>query len=600
MHRIALCLVALGLSACGFTGKDLGSVEKKADIEWLFGVFERNYAPAEWKREMHGVSLAQAKADCLAGSEAITKGDEFLAHLNGCVNRFKDAHTKMIAGGQLLPEFARVAYLGFTTELARFDMSELEKDKDKKDKKSSAYITALKVKGFLPTTEPKEFPVEKNDLIMAIDGVAADEYLAKELVPANDLGHGPSSLAVAAKAFPLRNSYERNFPKTENVTLKLIRGDKLLEARLPWSVKDLLEFQNEQSKAKSEKDKKDKTEEKTKKGNWVGGEFIDRYFNLLSQFRGMAGERVSLLLANTFRVFFYHPALSSVLGETEAEKKELPFVTAMADETLVDVSKPAFPARLVLLKDGGRVGYVRVETFSLGDEEVGQFAELVSLFNKSKVKGVILDLLDNGGGSLVHGLRMANLLGPKALEYPSMQLALNDNWLNGFRADSIYANSDAKRTLAARIYKKLREDVGANRRLSHPISSTELDPLVLNKSKAGCADTGDCLAEDTKRVLLVNEMCASMCDIFASVFKDNKLGSIVGSKTMGAGGNVVMHGVAPVSQALVMQTESLVVDAKGKYLENQGVEPEEAVDTLLDRGADFNDTYLKALEVINR
>ncbi len=88
-----------------------------------------------------------------------------------------------------------------------------------------------------------------------------------------------------------------------------------------------------------------------------------------------------------------------------------------------------------------------------------------------------------------------------------------------------------------------------------------------------------------------------MCDIFASVFKDNKLGAIVGSQTMGAGGNVVMHGVAPVSKAIVMQTESLVVDANGKYLENRGVVPDVAMDTLLDRSADYSETYLKALEL---
>jgi C-terminal processing protease CtpA/Prc len=585
---LLLAATVTGLSACGFTGKDLGPIEKRADIEWLYGVFERNYAPANWKQEIHGFSLAQAKADCLAGSESITKGDEFLAHLNRCVNRYQDAHTKLLAGGQILPEFAQVAYLGFTTELARLNLSVLDADK----KKEPQYVTALKVKGFLPTTEAEGFPLAEGDFILAVDGVSIEEYLNKVLIPNNNLGHLPSSQAIVAKAFPLRNSYGQNFPKSPNITLSLVREDKKLEAVLPWTIKDLLEFTNEQRNAQAVKDE----EKAAKKNLWVGAEFIDRYFNLLAQFRGSPGERVQLLLTESFRVFFYDPAVSAVMNATE-EKKTLPMEDALTEETLVDVSKPGFPARLVLLKDGARVGYIRVESFSIGDEEVKSFLELVDFMNKSKVKGIVLDLLDNGGGSLVHGLRMSNALSPKVLQYPALQVALNDNWLNGFRADSIYGRSDASRTHAARVYKLLREDVAAGRRMSRPISSTELDALVLNKSKANCVTEGTCLAEGTKLVLLVNEMCASMCDIFASVFKDNKLGTILGSQTMGAGGNVVMHGVAPVSKAIVMQTESLVVDINGKYLENRGVVPDEIIDTLLDRSADFSETYLKALEL---
>lgn len=606
MIRFALACLVLSLSACGFTGKDLGPIEKKADIEWLFGVYERNYAPADWKQELHGVSLAQAKADCLTGSEPITKGDEFLAHLNRCVNRFRDAHNKMIAGGQILPEFAQVAFLGFTTEIARLDLNDLRKKEEQTE--NPEYVTVLKVKDFLPTTEPKGFPVKKGDYIMTVDGVNIVDYLTKELVPNNNLGQAQASLAVAGRAFAVRNSYDSSFPKSADIRLGMVRSDKKFDALLPWSVKDMLAFNNEQAQAAAAKEKKDKEARNNSPagastGSWVGGEFIDGYLNLLSLFR-TSSQRVQLLLTNTFRVFFYNPALTAAIqaaeeGEEEAEKKELPFVAAMEanEEALVDISKPGFQARLVLLKDGGRVGYIRVESFSIGDKEVEAFLEIVAFLNKSKVKGVILDLLDNGGGSLVHGLRMANSLSPAALQYPGMQLALNDNWLNGFRADSIYAPTDAAKTRAARVYKLLREDVAAGRRLSRPISSTELDTLALNASKAGCAEAGKCLAEGTKLVLLVNEMCASMCDIFASVFKDNKLGKIVGSQTMGAGGNVVMHGVAPVSKAIVMQTESLVVDVNGKYLENQGVMPDEAMDTLLGRADDFSETYLKALEL---
>jgi C-terminal processing protease CtpA/Prc len=90
-------------------------------------------------------------------------------------------------------------------------------------------------------------------------------------------------------------------------------------------------------------------------------------------------------------------------------------------------------------------------------------------------------------------------------------------------------------------------------------------------------------------VLLVNEMCASMCDIFSAMLQDNGLATLVGSRTMGAGGNVVTHFQAPNSHLIVRQTESLILRRLGgneqesqewdaAYIENHGVQPEIEID----------------------
>ena len=83
-------------------------------------------------------------------------------------------------------------------------------------------------------------------------------------------------------------------------------------------------------------------------------------------------------------------------------------------------------------------------------------------------------------------------------------------------------------------------------------------------------------------VLMVNEMCASMCDLFAAILQDNQMAKVVGARTMGAGGNVVTHHQAPNSHLALRQTESLMVRRvvkKGKVelgalIENNGVEPD--------------------------
>ena len=86
------------------------------------------------------------------------------------------------------------------------------------------------------------------------------------------------------------------------------------------------------------------------------------------------------------------------------------------------------------------------------------------------------------------------------------------------------------------------------------------------------------LKKPFKIALLVNEMCASMCDIFAGILQDNKMATIFGSRTMGAGGNVVSYNQAPNSHLDLRQTESLIVRKDGSYVENNGVTPEKVME----------------------
>ena len=617
MNKLLLVLLAFVLCSCGYPGRGLNTLEKQADIAWVYGVFSRNYAPADWKKKEFGFSLEQAQQDCLGGA-TMTDGGEFIAHLNRCVNRFKDAHTRILAGGTVLPEFAKVAYLGFRTAVTRIDLAHppVSKDKEKngdsnKDTNPAALTTVLKVKQLLPTTTSEDFPVKEDDFIVKINGQPVADYLAAELTSYSDLGNSNSSMTVAAEIFPVRTSHENHLPVESSIRLDVLRDELTFKVEVPWTVKDLLEFQNEQAlaaqtkKPKEEKEKKADAEpaESMHRLRWDGDELITSFWAMFNEFRNSSGARVSILLQNTFRVYNFNPTmkfLESLETKKETETK-LPVELAISVPSL-KVENEKFPSRVFLLEDGTRIGYVRVESFDLKDSDVKSFASLNEEFTKMKVKGVILDLLNNGGGSLVHGLRMANLLTTRDLQFPKMQLALNDNWMNGFHADSMYLpngkGSDARRTLSKRVYQMLQEDIHAGLRISRPISTAELDPFVLSDSKVECAKTGKCLGERVKLVLLVNEMCASMCDIFAATFRDNKLGTIVGSQTMGAGGNVTMHASSPITNIVLRQTESLVLDSNNNYLENQGVKPDEAIDTLADSVVKFEKTYKKALALV--
>jgi C-terminal processing protease CtpA/Prc len=88
-----------------------------------------------------------------------------------------------------------------------------------------------------------------------------------------------------------------------------------------------------------------------------------------------------------------------------------------------------------------------------------------------------------------------------------------------------------------------------------------------------------------------------MCDIFTSSMKDNGLATVVGSKTMGAGGNVTTHIASPVAGLILNQTESLLYNKAGAELENNGVEPDVALDTVEARDGKYSSVIAKALEL---
>ncbi|MCJ8278344.1 MAG: hypothetical protein HRT44_10835, partial [Bdellovibrionales bacterium] len=242
---------------------------------------------------------------------------------------------------------------------------------------------------------------------------------------------------------------------------------------------------------------------------------------------------------------------------------------------------------IVTTDDGQTYAYIQISSFPGEDAFLQEWFRAITAIEDKGVKSVIIDMLDNGGGSLVHGMRMANMMRRKPISIPSMQVRLNNNWMNSFKTQAAFGGDDYSKTLARRVVEKLEADKEAGKSISRPIEVSVLDPFFLQNAAYGMAD-------DVKIALLVNEFCISMCDIFASVFQDNNMGVIIGQTTMGGGGNVTQHGVSPVSKMGMAVTESLVLSASGKYLEDNGVEPDLEIDMVADREMGFRESFNKA------
>lgn len=606
MPRIAQSLVLVPLllvAACGLPINKLTKEERKSDMKWAFDVFKHNYAPIELKKTNFGVEISQVEVNCMELAEEEMDNQDFLALFQKCIHTFQDAHV----GGQqmnsgLLPEYANVAHLGFLTM----------RTKHKQNGKSQE---ALKIMELLKGSDNSGAPLIKGDLILSVNGQPVKDYLEEEIVPYLNVGQSETNLTMASLRFGVRTSIDMAIPQEDELTLEVVRGDTQFSIQLPWIKQDMLDFQLKQNppdeKEEEEVDPSDLREQEIEKyitgshrltvanplaQSFFGYEQLKDLFVFLDNPAEIVTNRLHYLLQTGFRMAKFNPVLSSLLrrdfsgfGSWEDNLKIRIF--PMANKVNDLMSEPLFTAKAITMPNGQAYAYIQLANFPAEDKILTEWFRAITAIEDKGIKSVVIDLVDNGGGSLIHGMRILNMIRKRSLQYPSLQVRLNNNWMNSFKTQAAFGSDDYSKSIAGRVVRDLEQDQAAGKSLSRPFSVTVLDPFFLQNPAYG-------LGEDVQVAVLVNELCVSMCDIFASVFQDNNMGVLVGQRTMGGGGNVVQHGLSPISKLGVALTESLVISPKGKYIEDAGVTPDIKVDMVADRDSAFEEALKTALEAI--
>jgi C-terminal processing protease CtpA/Prc len=592
LTKLSLFALAIVVTACGLPTNKMSAKERRQDMEWAFTVFNHNYAPAQLKKNNYGVELSKVEADCITLSESEMTNTEFLALFQKCVHSFKDAHVgaQQLNNG-MLPEFAEVAHLGFLTMRTK-----IEKD--------GQMIDALRIVEPLKGSDKAGAPLVKGDLIVEVDGQSVSDHLQQEIVPYIDLGQDESNLTVAAFRFSVRTSIDMALPAQEDVKLQVIRGGSSFEIQLPWIVQDMLSFQLTQNPPEENPEKPaidNPFDDGLIPTNALAQGFFG-YNELKSLFQSFKNpvdlvmNPVRLIAEQGFRMAKFNPIMNSLLsGKFSADRTmDLVLRTRILpkSETVTDLMvNPMFTAKLVNTDSGVPYAYIQIKSFPADDKVLTEWYRAITAIQDKGVKSVIIDMVDNTGGSLVHGMRMLNMLRKKPLDYPSIQVRLNNNWMNSFKRQAAFGEDDYAKTIGARVAKQLEADKQAGKSISRPISIKVLDPFFLQNPTYG-------LEDDVKVALLVNEMCISMCDIFASVFQDNDMGEVIGQRTMGGGGNVTQHGLSPVAKMGIALTESLIISAKGVYLEDNGVTPDITIDMVADREGGFKKAFEAAYNYV--
>ncbi len=594
----ALVVFAL-LQACSAAPRhQLTNEEKTADLYWLFSQFNENYAPLAYKQQRYGFTFDGLKTQYLQQAQTTKTNEEFYLLMHRFVAEFRDAHTASSLSASTLPARTFVAYLGFD---------------------GARSGNALLVQKLLPTiSADSNYPIKVGDKITKLDGVPLIDIVRQEFINYRNLGQDESNLTYHLPKIFSRNSLAQALPTRENAVLTVTRDSKELTITLPWVVKDLYTFTREQRDAADAK-------KKTSLPSTFLGHLDESVFFKLG-FQQLNGEikitpRIAKWLTREMPGYRYQDSfvfvdtaptwasrmLSQILaeasGDTGTPVEELKKERNVPDNAIFIDSAKTYPTYVtmesMLDKDGKptkekkAVAYIYLNTFSPStaeDDVVKEFTSTLLVLKTFGVHELIIDLINNGGGSLNLGGRLAQALSNQRIVAPQMQFKLSETWLDDFQTNSLNGSSDSEKEIARRVFVGLTKDKEANLPLSRPWDYESLTPFSLTPN----AD----LDENFHITLLTNEMCASMCDIFTATLVDNKMADTVGSRTMGAGGNVVAHRDAPNSHLTVNQTESMILRRDGSPLENNGVEPTTPMsvnETVSDK---YEPVRKKALELI--
>ncbi len=256
------------------------------------------------------------------------------------------------------------------------------------------------------------------------------------------------------------------------------------------------------------------------------------------------------------------------------------------------------------------IGFIRIPSYSPSNPSAAltAFQKEIDFFEKN-TDGLIVDEMRNPGGSVAYLNQLTSLLMPKTWRSLPFEVRATSRWIVSISSayESAKAQGAPQSILDQLLFIKdaLVSANGADRGRTVPIP---LDDVDIDRSPA-MDSMGKVIAYDKPIMVLVDEMSASGGDAFAATIQDNARGTLLGWRTMGAGGNVVSWeagdyslGAVTVTQSLMNRKNPIVTSdyPAAPYVENIGVRPDIPVDymtrdNLLQNGKPFVDTFVAAM-----
>jgi hypothetical protein len=255
------------------------------------------------------------------------------------------------------------------------------------------------------------------------------------------------------------------------------------------------------------------------------------------------------------------------------------------------------------MSGGVRIGFIRIPSMQPPNAALAlqQLDQEIAFFN-ANTDVLVVDVMRNPGGSVDVTEAFAQRLFPSAFRSVGFESRASALWVESIvdavvAAEAAGAPAEVIQNLRA-IMNEIIDAYNQNRGRTAPVSLTTGS---LTLAPAANAYTRPVL-------LLVDEMTASGGDMFAAIVQDNHRGALLGMRTMGAGGSVTNFHCTTFTESTCAITQSLMnrgVVISGtefpptSYIENVGVRPDIVVDfmtraNLMSAGAPFVQAFTQA------
>lgn len=209
----------------------------------------------------------------------------------------------------------------------------------------------------------------------------------------------------------------------------------------------------------------------------------------------------------------------------------------------------SFHSYIFPLGDDYMIGYIRIPHFTADYYEAEEFVELIASLEEY-TDALVVDILNNPGGSLFYMYALASMLTDKPLPAPKHRIALTQEEVHTAVAMLPYirglGSDDGAREILGEMMGGYPVDLVVAKNLERfcdfIISEWNQGHLVTDPIHVWGVDDIDPHphAHYTKPILmLTNALCFSGADFFPSIMQDNHRALIMGERTAGAGGYII-------------------------------------------------------------
>ncbi|HYL78615.1 MAG TPA: S41 family peptidase [Bryobacteraceae bacterium] len=571
MKRIIVSLLFLGVASTAFG--QLTQAQKVADFTALAALYDKNYEPYEFKRDVIGFDLLNL-TPWLAQVNA-TKDD--LSFYDVCVRyvaSLKDSHDEFILNANF------EAFLPFTVDI--YDGKVLVD-----------FIDRIS----LPS---KNFPFQVGDEMVSVDGTTvADWITALQPYTVNGSANAVSRNRLAASM--IIDRYQGWYPFASKIGTTAVvvfrrQNGNLETDNIAWQLfgtplagDGLLPNPKTSSAIRASSNEDAQRFRQTLRHH---GRLAQNAWGLDTT-SAAPEEKVAVPdymapLENLRTMGYKHANL--VGGSISPFDSRTPLFAPPAGFKLRLGSKSSdfflsgtFPAGKL------NIGFIRIPSMSPSSQNaaLNQFLAEVIFFQQN-TDGLVIDVMGNGGGSICYTNVLLQMLNPTPFRQLGFQLRATQTWVNNFSGALTSAKLNGSPQYVIDLYTAFLAEVqqaqAQNRGSTGPLPLCGVDFEHTQPLKD---QTGAVISYTKPIVVLTDNFTLSAGELFTATLQDAKRATVYGTRTDGGGGSVVEFNTTPFSEGFARVTLSLAIRAQPvttpgfpslPLIENIGAFPDVAAD----------------------